>query len=140
MTMRKKHSDARAADLIRQGLEEAVAFVRGKKTGARIYRATITARNATVDPPPLLDSVQIIELRAKMGVSQTVFASALNVSPETVRAWEQGKKTPGGPALRLLEIVAKRPDVVLSNVAIAGALNSLSPARSFKRTPVARKR
>ena len=139
--MSKKRSEVRAADRIRQGLEEAVAFVRGKKTGARIYRATITARNATVDPPPPVDSAQIIGLRTKMGVSQTVFASALNVSPETVRAWEQGKKTPGGPALRLLEIVAKSPDVVLINVGIAGALNSpLPPARYFKRTPVARKR
>jgi DNA-binding transcriptional regulator YiaG len=27
-----------------------------------------------------------------MALSQPVFAAALNVSPETVRAWEQGKR------------------------------------------------
>jgi hypothetical protein len=42
--------------------------------------------------------------------------AALNVSPETVRAWEQGKKQPGGPAERLLQIAEKHPRLIYSVV------------------------
>ncbi len=135
---RQKKSEVRAADLIREGLEEAVAFVRGEQTGARVHRVPITARRAMASPPPTLERSQIIDLRTKLGVSQTVFANALNVSPETVRAWEQGRNTPGGPALRLLEIAETRPAVILEKVAAkrmfvgASMLNS-SGEKSRKR-------
>lgn len=48
---------------------------------------------------------EIIETRFKTGVSQTVFAHYLHVSPDTVSKWEQGKKHPSGPALKLLNLV-----------------------------------
>ena len=51
-----------------------------------------------------------------MALSQPVFASALNVSPETVRSWEQGKRRPDGPTLRLLEVAEQHPEVLLQRV------------------------
>jgi putative transcriptional regulator len=51
-----------------------------------------------------------------MDLSQPVFAAALNVSPETVRAWEQGKREPEGPTLRLLEIAEHHSEVFLQRV------------------------
>ena len=51
-----------------------------------------------------------------MALSQPVFAAALNVSPETIRAWEQGKRTPDGATLRLLEVAEHHPDVLLASV------------------------
>ena len=51
-----------------------------------------------------------------MDLSQPLFAAALNVSPETIRAWEQGKREPEGPTLRLLEIAEEHPDVFLEKV------------------------
>ena len=44
-------------------------------------------------------------IREKACLSQTVFASYLNVSKNLVSDWERGIKKPGGPALRLLAIV-----------------------------------
>jgi DNA-binding transcriptional regulator YiaG len=35
-----------------------------------------------------------------MELSQPVFDAALHVSPETIRAWEQGKRESDGPTMR----------------------------------------
>jgi putative transcriptional regulator len=50
----------------------------------------------------------IRELREREHVSQPVFATYLNVSKNLVSDWERGVKKPGGPALRLLNIVKNR--------------------------------
>jgi putative transcriptional regulator len=44
-------------------------------------------------------------------MSQPVFASLLNVKTTTVRAWEQGQRSPDGAASRLLEILSKDVDI-----------------------------
>ena len=49
----------------------------------------------------------IKEIREREQVSQPVFAAYLNVSKGLVSDWERGVKKPGGPALRLLNIVRK---------------------------------
>lgn len=40
-------------------------------------------------------------------VSQTVFATYLNVTANLVSKWERGEKRPSGPALKLLSLVEK---------------------------------
>lgn len=46
-------------------------------------------------------------LRERENVSQPVFASYLNVSKNLVSEWERGKRKPGGPALKLLNVIQK---------------------------------
>ena len=48
--------------------------------------------------------------------SQSIFALMLNVSVETVRAWEQGRRTPEGSALRLLQVADASPKILPRNV------------------------
>jgi putative transcriptional regulator len=55
-------------------------------------------------------------LRARLRLSQPIFARALNVSPDTVRAWEQGKRRPDGAALRLLQVTERYPNVIVEHV------------------------
>lgn len=55
-----------------------------------------------------LNPAEITETRTKVGVSQAVFAHYLHVSVDTVSKWEQGKKHPSGPALKLLNLVRRR--------------------------------
>ncbi len=43
-------------------------------------------------------------------MSQSEFASAFGISVSTLRHWERGDRTPQGPALVLLNVVAKEPD------------------------------
>ena len=51
---------------------------------------------------------QIKKLRLRYKASQAVFAAFLNTSPSTVQKWEQGKKQPNGPSLKLLNIVDQK--------------------------------
>ena len=46
-------------------------------------------------------------LRERENVSQPVFASYLNVSKNLISEWERGKRKPGGPALKLLNVIQK---------------------------------
>jgi putative transcriptional regulator len=98
------------------GLEEAVAFERGLLPGVRVRRVPLTARTARVRPAPAYDAPRIVALRARLRLSQPVFAQALNVSADTVRAWEQGKRRPDGAALRLLQVAERHPQAIVEHV------------------------
>jgi len=48
-------------------------------------------------------------VRERFGISQEVFAERIGVSPETVRSWEQGRRSLKGPAKALLRFIAREP-------------------------------
>ena len=64
-------------------------------------------------PPLSFSAEQIQALRARMRLSQFDFARMLRVSVKTVQNWEQGRRTPTGPAKVLLRIAARHPEVLL---------------------------
>jgi len=59
----------------------------------------------------------IAALRRFAGLTQEEFAEALGISVHTLRNWEQGRRTPDGPALALLRIAARHPRVLRENLA-----------------------
>ena len=59
----------------------------------------------------------VIALRRFIGLSQVDFATALGISVHTLRNWEQGRRSPEGPALALLRIAARHPRVLRENLA-----------------------
>lgn len=61
----------------------------------------------------------IVMLRRFVGLSQGQFAAALGISVHTLRNWEQGRRTPHGPALALLRIAARHPRWIRETVAPA---------------------
>lgn len=103
-------------DLLIAALDQAIAFEEGDTTKARIRYATTTARKTAVEPPPRYDAERVRALRARLDLSQSVFAQALNVSDKTVKAWEQGTSPPSGATLRLLEMVEEHPENLLAKV------------------------
>ena len=60
--------------------------------------------------PPIKEytASQIKRLRVRSKASQSVFAAYLNTSLSTVQKWEQGKKKPNGPSLKLLNLVDEK--------------------------------
>ena len=66
--------------------------------------------------PPVKEfsAVQIKKIRQKSKASQGVFAHYLNTSLSTVQKWEQGKKKPNGPSMKLINLVAKKGLEVLA--------------------------
>lgn len=91
--------------------EETLAIKRGEKRPARVSRRKITTREAAVVPPPAYDAERVQRVREQLGLSQSVFAALVGATPAAVRAWEQGRRNPPGPARRLLEIAERNPDI-----------------------------
>jgi DNA-binding transcriptional regulator YiaG len=103
---------------LQAGLQEGLQFARGELN----LRTTAIPE----DPPPL-EAQEVLRLRQQLGMSQGVFARILNVSPKTVQSWEQGERRPTQAALRLLQILGARPEVVSQVVGIRCALVRLLP-------------
>jgi DNA-binding transcriptional regulator YiaG len=58
----------------------------------------------------------IAALRRFVRLTQAQFAQAMGISIHTLRNWEQGRRTPEGPALALLRIAAKHPRIIRENL------------------------
>lgn len=87
-----------------EGLQEAAAHARGEVElpADRIHFAG--------EPDPR-------EIRARLNMTQEQFADALGISVKTLQNWEQGRRDPSGPAMRLLRIADRHPEMLLEAVA-----------------------
>jgi putative transcriptional regulator len=95
------------ADELLRGVEE----IRGHVTGRR--KLTLrTTRMKLPKPAPAVSAKDVEKIRARLKVSQPVFAAILNVPTVTAVSWEKGRRSPSGAALRLLEIVKKHPEIL----------------------------
>jgi putative transcriptional regulator len=79
-------------------LREAGAIHRGEAPPSRSYG---------------MEEADSKQIRQDLQLSQREFASLLGISLGTLRNWEQGRRTPEGPAKVLLQIVARHPEVLL---------------------------
>lgn len=55
----------------------------------------------------------VCALRELVNLSQEKFATLLGISVGTLRNWEQGRRTPQGPALALLRAIKNDPENVI---------------------------
>ncbi len=88
-----------AYDSLMEGLNEALAFARGEKTGAIVHHVAVP-------------TVDVARIRAETGLSQTAFARSIGVAKGTLLNWEQGRRRPTGPAQVLLAMIARKPSLV----------------------------
>lgn len=78
---------------IMDGLQEALAYTKGKAA------ADTFARKRS------LPTVNVVEIRASLNMTQKAFAEILGVSCRTVEAWESGKSTPTPTAKKLMFLI-----------------------------------
>lgn len=90
---------------LRTGLEAAIEHAKGERKDLRTTTLPL--------PPRELSAKEIANLRARLNVSQAVFARYLNISPKTVQSWEQGHGKPNGASLKLLSIARKNPKILI---------------------------
>ncbi len=64
------------------------------------------------------------QVRARCGLTQAAFAERIEVPIETVRNWEQGKRSPRGPARALLKLIDTAPEAAFA--ALGGARRAAS--------------
>jgi putative transcriptional regulator len=96
---KKYRSDAMAAiHETMAALHDAGAI--DKQTMRRFDEACLT-------PIRPLEPREIKAIREREHVSQTVFATYLNVTSSLVSKWERGEKKPSGASLKLLSLVEK---------------------------------
>lgn len=110
--MKKKPSRRSSGAGLLGSMREAIAIERGEMKPARVTKRVVTAKDAQPAPAPQFSEKAVRSLRARMRLSQPVFAHLLNVSPETVKSWEQGKNYPAGAAARLLQVAEKHPEII----------------------------
>jgi putative transcriptional regulator len=96
---------------LKTGLEEGIQFVQGKR---QLHTTVFPA------PPPEFRASDVVQLRLQLNLSQQAFARTLNVSTKTVQSWEQGSRRPSQAALRLLQVLRLRPEMVCEVVGVAG--------------------
>lgn len=78
------------------------------REAGRIRRGTQRAARVTT-----FDPADVRAVRSKLEASQAEFALMIGVSVATLRNWEQGRRTPEGPALALLRVTAHNPSAVV---------------------------
>lgn len=80
-----------------KGMEEALAFAGGKKTGAIVH---------------IPEEIDVQRIRKKLKMSQKVFADYFGVNLRTIQDWEQGRRVPTGAAKNFLFVIDQEPDAV----------------------------
>jgi putative transcriptional regulator len=56
--------------------------------------------------------MDVKKLRQKLGMSQPEFALKFGLSLGTLRQWEQGRRSPEGPARVLMIVISHSPEAV----------------------------
>jgi putative transcriptional regulator len=66
------------------------------------------------DADSMLDAAKFARrVRKRLGLTQTEFSQRIDVSLDTIRNWEQGKRRPTGAAKALLKVLDKTPESAL---------------------------
>ena len=81
-------------------IKEAEAIARGELEPSRTFTYEI----------PTPEGIKAI--REKTGLTQEAFAEKLQISPCTLQNWEQGHRNPTGPAITLIKLLDKQPDLL----------------------------
>lgn len=90
----------------------------GRADLARIDATTeedIARQAAADDAEAMQDAARFTQrVRKRLGLSQAQLSERIDVPLETIRNWEQGKRSPTGAAKSLLKILDKAPEVALA--------------------------
>lgn len=99
-------------------IHQAGSIRRGERAAARTFEVTP-------------DDVRGI--RERLDKSQSEFAQMIGVTRSTLQNWEQGRRTPQGPARALLVVASREPKLVAK--ALASAARRTTGSTKSRRAP-----
>jgi putative transcriptional regulator len=103
-------ADGRLVEILPDGSERAIpSDPRAIATAAHQAARSVDARS--------VDATYARSVRGQTGLTQAAFAARIGVPVETVRNWEQGKRSPRGPARALLKVIEQAPDAAFAVLA-----------------------
>jgi len=98
--------------------EAPASLTRGRIDTARVDATTdqdIARHKAADEAAAIQDAARFARrVRKRLGFSQAEFAKRIDVSLDTIRNWEQGKRHPTGAAKALLKVLDKAPETALA--------------------------
>jgi putative transcriptional regulator len=103
-------ADGRLVEILPDGSERAIPTdPQAIRTAARqgAYRARVSDTRQE-------DASYARTVRGRTGLTQAAFAARIGVPVETVRNWEQGKRSPRGPARALLKVIEQAPEAAFA--------------------------
>lgn len=90
----------------------------GRIDAARVDATTekeIATQQAADEAEAMQDAAKFARrVRKRLGLSQTEFSQRIDVSLDTIRNWEQGKRCPTGAAKALLKVLDRAPEAALA--------------------------
>ena len=96
---------------------DAASPVKGRIDSKRVDATTeeeIIAQQAADEAQARQDAARFVRrVRKRLGLSQAEFSSRIDVSVNTIRNWEQGKRCPTGAAKSLLKVLNQAPEAAL---------------------------
>ncbi len=105
-------ADGRLVEVLPDGSERDIAT--DPRSIAMAAHNAARAANGRAD-----DATYARNIRSRTGLTQAAFAARIGVPVETVRNWEQGKRSPRGPARALLKVLDEAPDAAFAVLAKA---------------------
>lgn len=91
-----------AFEEIQEGLQAAIEHAKGNNSKVILHKP---------------HTVNVKKIRTKMEMTQQQFCAMFGIALGTLRHWEQGDRSPKGPALVLLNVVEKNPQAVMAALA-----------------------
>jgi putative transcriptional regulator len=101
-------ADGRLVEILPDGSERAIA-TDPQAIATAAHNAARAAGNNRDN-----DAIYARNVRGQTGLTQAAFAARIGVPVETVRNWEQGKRSPRGPARALLKVLEQAPDAAFA--------------------------
>ncbi len=113
-------ADGRIVEILADGTERPISGA--TEVGAPISAPDSAARNSNAPDSNAAgshagharDAIYAKGIRARAKLTQAEFAARIGVPIETVRNWEQGKRSPRGPARALLKVIDRAPQVAFA--------------------------
>ena len=106
-------ADGRIVEILADGSEQPLPH-RLAAIAQQMRGGGASAAGAALAAGAAADAAYARGVRARTKLTQAEFAARIGVPLETVRNWEQGKRSPRGPARALLKIIDKAPDVAFA--------------------------
>ena len=94
--------DKKLFEQLAESMEQMGEITRGERSPSREF---------------VVDALEVKAVRAATGLSQARFAQVIDVQVGTLRNWEQGRRSPTGPAKALLKAIRNDPKHVIQALA-----------------------
>jgi putative transcriptional regulator len=93
------------------------SWPKGRLDAARVDSTSaraLTRQQASDDAAAMQDAAKYARrVRQRLGLTQQELSQRIDVSLETIRNWEQGKRSPTGAAKALLRVLDRAPEAAL---------------------------